>query len=109
MVVTAIRVMWNIDLPLRSQPVFLERETGRTTVALGGDMRSELVFCAKKHIGNRYLLVRAAAQAVRKVHRPHARIADTTNEVLEWFARGNPFATRVTSVRTSTVPVQRAA
>lgn len=72
-------------------------------------MRSELVFCAKKHVGNRYLLVRAAAQAVRKVHRSHARIADTTNEVLEWFGRESPFATRVTSVRASTVQVQRAA
>jgi hypothetical protein len=72
-------------------------------------MRSELVFCANRHVSNRYLLVRAAALAIRKIHRPHTRIADTTNEVLEWFARENPFATRVTTVRTSTVPIQRAA
>lgn len=62
-------------------------------------MRSELVFCAKRHVRNRYLLVRAAAQAIRKAHRPHTRIADTTNEVLEWFGRGNPFATPVTNMQ----------
>lgn len=104
MVATAIRVMWNL-----AEPASFPGERSGTIWASGGDMRSELVFCANRHVSNRYLLVRAAAQAVRKVHRPHARIADTTNEVLEWFARGNPFAARVTSVRTSTVPVQRAA
>lgn len=72
-------------------------------------MRSELVFCAKQHVGNRFLLVCAAAKAIRKIHRPHTRIADTTNEVLEWFGRGNPFAMPVTTVRPSTVRVKRAA
>jgi len=104
MVANAIQVAWNF-----AEPASFPGERPGTIWASGRDMRSELVFCAKKHVGNRYLLVRAAAQAVRKVHRPHARIADTTNEVLEWFARGNPFAIRVTSARTSTVPVQRAA
>ncbi|HEY6446907.1 MAG TPA: DNA-directed RNA polymerase subunit omega [Acidobacteriaceae bacterium] len=57
-------------------------------------MRSELVYGATKNLGNRYLLVRAAAQAIRKFHRPNTRIADTANEVLAWFGRANPIVAR---------------
>lgn len=62
-------------------------------------MRSELVFGVTKHLNNRYLLVRAAAQAIRKVHRPNTRIADTTNEVLERFGHRNPLAPPASNVR----------
>lgn len=72
-------------------------------------MRSELVFCANRLVSNRYLLVRAAAQAIRMVHRPHTRIADTTNQVLEWFGRRDPFASPVAAVRSPTARVKRAA
>lgn len=72
-------------------------------------MRSELVFSATTHLSNRYLLVRAAAQAVRKCHRPNTRIADTTNEVLEWFGRTNPLSPLVSHVRKFSARTRRAA
>lgn len=53
-------------------------------------MRSELVFDAVRHVSNRYLLVRAAAKAIRKLHRPDTRIAETANEVFARFGHDNP-------------------
>lgn len=72
-------------------------------------MRSDLVFGATTHLNNRYLLVRAAAQAVRKFHRPNTRIADTTNEVLEWFGRANPLSPPMGNVRKFSARMRRAA
>jgi len=72
-------------------------------------MRSELVFGATRHLCNRYLLVRVAAQAIRKFHRPNTRIADTTNEVLERFGRANPLAMRVNHPRVLGSRMRRAA
>jgi len=85
-------------------------ELATPTLGLRGeDMRSELVFGATTHLSNRYLLVRAAAQAIRKFHRPNARIADTTNEVLEWFGRTNPLAPPASNVRNFAGRMRRAA
>jgi hypothetical protein len=55
-------------------------------------MRSELVFDAMTYVSNRYLLVKLAAQATRRLHRPNTRIQDTTNDVFERFTRTNPIA-----------------
>lgn len=46
-------------------------------------MRSEMVFAAEQKLGNRYMLCRVVAKATRKMHKPAARIEDTTNAVLE--------------------------
>jgi hypothetical protein len=53
-------------------------------------MRSELVFDAVGHFPNRYLLMRAAAKAIRKLHRRNTRIAETANEVFARFGSANP-------------------
>jgi hypothetical protein len=45
-------------------------------------MRSELVGGALKQTPNRYLLTRLTAKAIRALHRPQTRIADTANDVL---------------------------
>jgi hypothetical protein len=55
-------------------------------------MRSDLVFGAMRHVSNRFLLTRAAANATRKFHRPNTRIQDTANEVFERFGHVNPLA-----------------
>jgi hypothetical protein len=52
-------------------------------------MRSELIFNAERYVPNRYLLMRAAANAIRKLHRPDTRIADTVNDVFARFGRNN--------------------
>jgi hypothetical protein len=57
-------------------------------------MRSELVFDAIQHVSNRYLLMRAAARAIRKLHRRNTRIADTANDVFVRFGRANPLIAR---------------
>ena len=41
-------------------------------------MRSDLVFAAMAQVSNRYMLTKLAAKATRKLHRPNARIEDTT-------------------------------
>ena len=43
-----------------------------------GAMRSDLVFAAMAQVSNRYMLTKLAAKATRKLHRPNARIEDTT-------------------------------
>ena len=53
-------------------------------------MRSELVFGAMHYVANRYLLANLAAKAVRALHRPNTRVAETANGVLSRFG----FATR---------------
>ena len=55
-------------------------------------MRSELVFGAVTYVPNRFLLIRVAAKAIRRFHRPNTRIQDTANEVFQCFARANPLA-----------------
>lgn len=45
-------------------------------------MRSELVFEAVSHVSNRYQLCQLASKAIRKLHRPHARVQDTANLAL---------------------------
>ena len=49
-------------------------------------MRSELVFAAKRTLSNRYVLCRILAKATRKFHKPHTRIEDTTDDVLQRIA-----------------------
>jgi len=49
-------------------------------------MRSELVFAARRHVGNRFALCQTAAKAARKFHRARTRVEDTTNEVLQRIA-----------------------
>jgi hypothetical protein len=55
-------------------------------------MRSELVFGATTYVSNRFLLTRLASKAIRKLHKPNARIEDTTNDVFERFSHANPLA-----------------
>lgn len=49
-------------------------------------MRSELVFAANRTLSNRYVLCRILATATRKFHKPHTRIEDTTDDVLQRIA-----------------------
>src|ERR1700733_15351013 len=51
-------------------------------------MRSELIFGATTYISSRYLLVKLASKAARKLHRPNTRIQDTTNDAFARFALG---------------------
>jgi hypothetical protein len=44
-------------------------------------MRSELVFGAANCISNRYQLAKLASRALRALHRPNTRIAETANDV----------------------------
>ena len=55
-------------------------------------MRSELVFGAMANVSNRYLLVKLASTATRKLHRPHTRIQDTMNDTFARFSHANPLA-----------------
>jgi hypothetical protein len=72
-------------------------------------MRSELIFGSTKYVSNRYLLMRAAAKAIRKFHRPNTRIADTANEVFKWFGRADPLRDRSESRNSAVADVRRAA
>jgi hypothetical protein len=54
-------------------------------------MRSELVFGAIRENPNRYLLVKLASKAARRLHRPNTRIQDTTNSAFVWLRRGASF------------------
>jgi hypothetical protein len=53
-------------------------------------MRSELVFVAAAVTSNRYLLTLVASKATRRMHRPDARLEDTSNVVLQLCGRRNP-------------------
>jgi hypothetical protein len=53
-------------------------------------MRSDLVFGALSHVSNRYQLCQLASKATRMLHKPNARLQDTTNEVLQRFRTTNP-------------------
>jgi hypothetical protein len=55
-------------------------------------MRPDLVFAATKYVPNRYLLMRLASKAVRKLHKPNTRIQETMNHVFFLFNRSNPMA-----------------
>ena len=57
-------------------------------------MRSELVTGALRNVPNRFLLTRLAAKAIRALHRPHARVADTANDVFFRFSVSDPVARR---------------
>ena len=60
-------------------------------------MRSDLIYGALKHISNRYQLCQLASKATRKLHKPHTRLQDTTNEVLVRFHQTSPIAPRTAS------------
>jgi hypothetical protein len=60
------------------------------SVHAGVQMRSDLVFGAMRKVSNRYLLIKLATKAVRRMHIPGVRIEDTTNDILERFSRTNP-------------------
>jgi hypothetical protein len=53
-------------------------------------MRSSLVFFAMTRVPNRYLLAKVAAQATRKLHRPHSRIEETLNDALSHLGQSAP-------------------
>lgn len=53
-------------------------------------MRSERVFAAMTYVPNRFLLIKLAAAATRKFHRPNTRIQETMDEVLLLFSEENP-------------------
>jgi hypothetical protein len=72
-------------------------------------MRSELVFDAARHVSTRYLLMRAAAQAIRKLQRRNTRIADTANEVLARMGRANVLVAQACSSGDHVIPLRRAA
>jgi hypothetical protein len=55
-------------------------------------MRSDLIYGALTHISNRYQLCQLASKATRRLHKPHARLQDTTNEVLVRIHQTNPIA-----------------
>jgi hypothetical protein len=55
-------------------------------------MRSELVFQACKQVPNRYLLIKTAVKATRKLHKPHDRIQETIDTTLARFAKADPLA-----------------
>jgi hypothetical protein len=56
-------------------------ERDQSSMASENTMRSERVFAAMAHVPNRFLLTKLAATATRKLHRPHARIQETMDEV----------------------------
>lgn len=72
-------------------------------------MRSELVMGALKHVPNRYLLIHAAAKAIRAFHRPNTRLADTANEVLLRFSESDPIPHRpqFLTLRATELPIPR--
>ena len=72
-------------------------------------MRSELIFDAARHVSNRYLLIRAAANAIRKLHRPDTRITDTANEVFARFGRDNPLIAQGDNASDAVIRSRRAA
>jgi hypothetical protein len=55
-------------------------------------MRSDLIYGAMTYISNRYQLCQLASKATRKLHKPHTRLQDTTNEVLVRFHQTSPIA-----------------
>ena len=66
-------------------------------------MRSDLVFGAMAHVPNRFLLTKLASQAIRKLHRPNARIQETANDVFVRFRRANPMADDGSTFRSDTI------
>ena len=71
-------------------------------------MRSELVTRAMKHVPNRYLLSRLAAVAIRALHRPNTRIADTARQVFLRFSLSDPVARRPGPLSHKTIELRRA-
>lgn len=71
-------------------------------------MRSQLVFDAMKHVSNRYLLTRVAAKAIRGLHRPNTRIAETANDVLVRFALKDPLVSKLSDPRCEQLELRRA-
>jgi hypothetical protein len=72
-------------------------------------MRSKLVFDAVRHVSNRYLLMCAAAKAIRKLHRRNTRIADTANEVFARISRTNVLVAQTGNSGDLVIPSRRAA
>lgn len=67
-------------------------EADQSSIPTENTMRSELVFGAMEHVSSRFLLVKLAAKATRKFHRPNTRIEETMNDVLMRFSEANPIA-----------------
>lgn len=82
------------DSPLRPYLArqMLNAYQDRSLAPSEAQMRSDLVFGATKQVSNRFLLVRVLAKASRDLHRPGARIEDTTNDVLTRCGCINPIA-----------------
>lgn len=70
-------------------------------------MRSDLVFGALKYVPNRFLLTKLAAKAIRELHKPATRIAETANDVLERFGRANPMADETQVSRRTAIRIDR--
>lgn len=49
-------------------------------------MRSELVMGALEQVPNPFLLTRLVAKAIRALHWPNTRVADTANDVLRRYS-----------------------
>jgi hypothetical protein len=58
-------------------------------------MRSDLVFGAFAHISNRYQLCGLVSKGARRLHKPKARLQDTTNNVLALLDQLSPIAQAV--------------
>ncbi len=67
-------------------------EVDQSSIPMENTMRSERVFAAMAYVPNRFLLVKLAAKATRKFHRPNTRIEETMNDVLVRFSEVNPIA-----------------
>jgi hypothetical protein len=71
-------------------------------------MRSELVTSALKHVPSRYMLTHLAAKAIRGLHRPNSRIAETANQVLLRFSSSDPMARKPKPLSPETAELRRA-
>jgi hypothetical protein len=71
-------------------------------------MRSDLVFEAMALVSSRFLLTKLVSKTTRRLHKPNARIQDTTNDVFVRFSRTNPIALVQRVPQPASVPLRRA-
>jgi hypothetical protein len=77
-------MLWN--------PPRLLKKQNQSSMPSENTMRSELVFGAMENVPNRFLLIKLAAKATRKFHRPNTRIQETMDDVFVRFSHANPIA-----------------
>lgn len=61
-------------------------------------MRSDLVYAAEIHVGNRFLLASTVMQAVRRLHIDATRTEDTINRVFSEIAIARPLIGKLPEV-----------